>query len=149
MNILVILTLSTASLRAWACSDISAKSSEIQHVVAIPRRTAEATGQLRHQAMLDVPAHAEAAPEDFDFYLSAHAQALPVASGTTLTPWLELRPIEDGLQQMLSGTMTPAPRPAAGTLNPCTWSSGGAAALDRLPMSSGLERLAARQRAGS
>ncbi|UCH47958.1 MAG: hypothetical protein JSU95_18300 [Betaproteobacteria bacterium] len=122
MNILMILFLPLVVHGTMSCPQHVTTSMEIQ-MVAANRHASIGNGSFGSDDGLietgvrgtDKPERdlysETAAPADSDllFYFSSHAQAVGDTTGPTMTPWLELRPIGDVEQGVLSGTSEPAP----------------------------------------
>lgn len=123
MNILIFLFLPLAAHGDAPCPQLSVNSTEIQ-MVAANHHGSMRTGSIGNghdliemgvigagKAEQGNRAGTVAGTESDDllFYFSSHAQAVGDTSGPTMTPWLELRPIGEVEQGVLTGTSEPAP----------------------------------------
>lgn len=134
MNILAILFLSVAANPALTCARTSADAADFQLVAATQQSPESASvldgvGPVSSDTLLHASTIADVQAEDLGFYFSAHSQVVHGAPSSTLTPWLELRPIGDVMQRTFSETTEPVLGPAEAANNDCSWSLDGAAVL--------------------
>ncbi len=118
MNILIFLFLPLAAHGEVPCPQFSVNSTEIQMVAAnhlgygrnghdLIETGVIGAGKAEQSKRAATVARIES--DDLLFYFSSHAQAVGDTSGPTMTPWLELRPIGQVEEGVLTGTSEPAP----------------------------------------
>ena len=141
MNILIFLFLPLAAHGDVPCPQLSVNSMAIQRVAANYHGSKRSgpdlietgvigAGKAKQGNRLETVVSAES--DDLLFYFSSHAQAVGDASGATLTPWLELRPIGEIERGVLTGTGEPAP---GGEDHACSRSAANVPASAPAPLS--------------